>query len=196
MSYQTYQTDVVVLRSGNMKEANRYYHLLTREFGVIQATAQSVRKETSKLRYSLQDLTRAEVTLVRGKEWRIVGAREPEHWWRTFAAEPLKLKLLARLAALVVRLSPEAGGNEYLYDTLLSSAESLKVGEQSEEDIFLSEILLVARFLYSLGYLPLRGEYADLFKDSELSVERLAVAGLHKKLLLQDINTALKASQL
>lgn len=179
-----------------MKEANRYYHLLTREFGVIQATAQAVRKETSKLRYSLQDLTRAEVTLVRGKEWRIVGAREPEHWWRTFAAEPLKLKLLARLAALVVRLSPEAGGNEYLYDTLLSSAESLKAEVRSEEEIFLAEILLVARFLYSLGYLPLRSEYAELFGNTDLSIERLVVAGLHKKMLLQDINTALKASQL
>ncbi|HYF10266.1 MAG TPA: recombination protein O N-terminal domain-containing protein [Candidatus Paceibacterota bacterium] len=195
MSYQTYQTEAVVLRSGNMREANRYYHLLTREFGVIQATAQAVRKEASKLRYSLQDLTRTEVTLVRGREWRIVGAREPEHWWRTFAGEPQKLRLLARLAALVVRLSPEAGGNEYLYDTLLASAEKLRKEMKDEEEVFLSEILLVARFLYSLGYLPLRSEYAELFRDTLLS-ERLPAAALHKKLLLQDINTALKASQL
>lgn len=196
MSYQTYQADAVVLRSGNVKEANRYYYLLTRDFGVIQATAQAVRKEASKLRYSLQDLTRTEVTLVRGKEWRIVGAREPEHWWKIFAGEPLKLKLLARLAALVVRLSPEAGGNEYLYDTLLSSAEKLKEGERSEEEIFCCELLLVARFLHSLGYLPLRSEYTGILGDTELSTEHLAEAALYKKQLLQDINTALKASQL
>lgn len=196
MSYQTYQADAVVLRSGNVKEANRYYFLLTRDFGIIQATAQAVRKETSKLRYSLQDLTRTEVTLVRGKEWRIVGAREPEHWWKIFAQEPLKLKLLARLAALAVRLSPEAGANEYLYDTLISSAEKFKEEAKSEEEIFCCELLLVARFLHSLGYLPLRSEYAGILKSAELSTELLNEATLYKRQLVQDINTALKASQL
>ena len=195
MSYQTYQLDAVVLRGGNVREANRYYHLLTREFGVIQATAQAVRKETSKLRYSLQELTRTEVTLVRGREWRIVGAREPEHWWRIFSDEPLKLRLLARLSALIVRLSPGESGNEYLYDSLISSAEELKE-KRVEGDLFAHELLLVARFLYSFGYLPLRSEYESFLRDTRCAKESLESAILLKKPLLSDINTALKASHL
>lgn len=196
MSYQTYQTTAVVLKGTDLKEANRYYHLLTREFGVVQASAQAVRVERSKLRYSLQELSLVEVSLVRGKEWRVVGSRLPEHWWKEFGGEREKLRLVAQFCALIARLSPGEGQNLYLFDTLLESVKALKFLSGGKRELLLCELLSVSRFLYSLGYLPLREEYKGFLGSCVCSEQELSGVSLLEKSLLRDVNMALRESHL
>ena len=73
--YQKYQTEALILGSREQGENDRLYTLFTREFGLVQARASAVRKETSRMRYALQNYARANAALVKGKRgWRMAGA--------------------------------------------------------------------------------------------------------------------------
>ena len=68
-----FETDCFVISSSPQGEANKQLDLLTRDFGLIRATAQGVRWLKSKLRYSLTDFSFTHASLVRGKEfWRVL----------------------------------------------------------------------------------------------------------------------------
>src|SRR3954471_7552123 len=73
--YQKYQTDALVLGSRESGEADRTISIYTRDFGLVRGRATSVRSEKSKMRYAVQNYSRASVSLVRGKRgWRVAGA--------------------------------------------------------------------------------------------------------------------------
>src|SRR3989344_531684 len=75
MSYHIYTTRGVVLSSRSLREADRVYSILTRDLGLIRATALGVRKEESKLRGHIEPLSLSTISLVRGKEyWRLTSA--------------------------------------------------------------------------------------------------------------------------
>ena len=57
MSYHIYTTPGIVLRHRPLREADRVYIILTRDLGLIRASAIGVRKETSKLRGALEPLS-------------------------------------------------------------------------------------------------------------------------------------------
>ena len=65
--YRIYETEAVILSSTSISEVSRVYTLLTRDFGIILARAEGVRKSSSKFRYVLQNLSLASLSLVRGK---------------------------------------------------------------------------------------------------------------------------------
>ncbi len=72
MSYQTYTTDAIVCGNRVSNTADRVYRLFTRDYGMVWATARSVREEKSRQRFALQDFTFVRVSLVKGKTgWRI-----------------------------------------------------------------------------------------------------------------------------
>lgn len=72
MAYATYTTEAIVCGSKPSNTADRSFLLFTKDAGMLWATARSVRAETSKQRYALQDFSRIKVSLVRGKSgWRI-----------------------------------------------------------------------------------------------------------------------------
>ena len=75
--YSKYHTEGLVLGSINIGEANKYVMLFTKEMGLLYASAQGLREVQSKLRYSLQDLSRSKIELVSGRGgWRVVSAEE------------------------------------------------------------------------------------------------------------------------
>lgn len=69
MSYHIYTTRGIILSAKPFQEADRVYKILTRDFGLIYATATGVRRAESKLRGSLEPLRISSVSLVRGKEF-------------------------------------------------------------------------------------------------------------------------------
>ncbi len=72
MAYATYTTKALVCGTFNRNTADRSYLLFTREAGMLYADARSVRKETSRQRYALQDFSLVRVSLVKGKVgWKI-----------------------------------------------------------------------------------------------------------------------------
>lgn len=138
MSYEIYTTKGIVLSQRPVREADRIYSILTRDFGLVRARALGVRKESSKLRGSLEPVSLSSVSLVRGKEH-----------WRTTSAElirkiPSSLEIARPLVLLEKLVQGEVASPE-LFDVIESA-----ISKNMDED---SEIRLVAEILFHLGYL-------------------------------------------
>lgn len=129
MSYHIYTTKGIVLSERPWRESDRIYSILTRELGLVHATAIGVRKEASKLRGAIEPVSLSTVSLVRGKEyWRLTSAE----FIRSFKkSQPLVL-----LEQFVAGEAPHAE----LFDAVEKHMES-------------DELTFVSQILYHLGYL-------------------------------------------
>ena len=168
MSYHIYTTQGIVLRHWPLREADRVYSILTRDLGLVRASATGVRKEESKLRSSLEPFSLSLVSLVKGKEyWRITSAR-------------LEQRLSPELAqpfSLLEKLIRGEDSNPELFDTITEFLGDTMIYHSVGEKELL-EIKLVSRILYHLGYM----DKGDLELDN--------------KDLIKAINAGLKASGL
>lgn len=134
-----------MLSKVNRREADRVYSILTRDFGLVRASALGVRKEASKLRGALEPVSLVRISLVRGKEyWRITSVELIEK------IDPLPeiLRPLALLEKLVQGEAP----NQELFDTLIYQSICEGVSEEK----------FVAGILFHLGYL----------KEADLKLEK------------------------
>lgn len=133
MSYHIYTTKGLVLSARPVREADRTYAILTRDLGLVKASATGVRKEGSKLRGALEPFVISQVSLVRGKEyWRITAAE---------ALRPVPAKAsLGRPLALLERLVAGEAAHPELFDAV-------------ERHLDAEETTLVAHILHQLGYL-------------------------------------------
>lgn len=122
-----------------LREADRVYSILTRDLGLVRATALGVRKEGSKLRGALEPLSLAEISLVRGKEyWRITSINSEQ--------KILPAKSTLRPLALLEKLVQGEAHHPELFDAV----EQLVASPQSDEYL---ETRFVAQILFHLGYL-------------------------------------------
>lgn len=192
--HHIYHTHGFILSSRNVGEANKVFSVYTREMGLVRAVAQGVRLHKSKLRFTMQDLSYANIDLVRGKDvWRITTARHISSF--TLArASTSSLVLMTRVGRLIERLCVGESPNETIFDDFIQALYILDsdISKESKEAL---ELHLVLRILNSLGYIG----------DSELLVKYLSSDFDHSKteMLLSDrqsiiahINKALTESQL
>lgn len=146
MAYTVHTTEGFILSSAPIGEANRIYHIFTREFGVIIATAQGVRLNKSKLRPHLLDYGFSSVSLVKGKEF-----------WRITSASGIlrsNNKIYIQILAIIKRLLQGEGEHEALFDYL-------------KEELFkenLDETNLMIQILAELGYID-KKEITDNKKE-------------------------------
>src|SRR3989344_9675325 len=153
MSHHIYHTEGFVLRGESIGEANKYFRIFTKDFGMIGGVAQGVRLLKSKLRYSLQDYSYSKISLVRGKNtWRIVGAIKEKNL-RDSLDDSDKFYVLAKAFSLLNRLVRGEEKNESLFDHIFSACEFLE--KEDVNDFYLKnfERVLAMRILRSLGYL-------------------------------------------
>lgn len=111
------------------READRIYSILTRDLGLIRATAIGVRKEASKLRGSIEPVSLARISLVRGKEY-----------WRLTSAEFVKRFQKSQPLLLLEQLVQGEATHRELFDVVEAYMES-------------DEVTLVSQILFHLGYL-------------------------------------------
>src|SRR3989344_6123618 len=103
--HSIYSTEGFILKSVSSGEAGRFYTVLTRDFGLIRSEAQGVRKLDSKLRYSLQDFSLVELSLVLGREkWRIVSVALIKNVSADLRGDISSRAILSRIASLIGRL--------------------------------------------------------------------------------------------
>lgn len=184
--YQKYQTEAIVLRSYERGEADRVFALYTKEFGLVWARASAVRRESSKMRYALQNYALASVSLVRGaRGWRAAGAQARAH---STAAS------FARAAKLIERLVGGEEKNDYLFDTLIE-AHAAFLQEPVEKHPTI-ELLCVARILYALGYVSADALGTALFSHVAYALPDLAEAEATRLKLLASVNKALSETHL
>ncbi len=194
MAHHVYQTDAFILRGADTGDANKYIDIFTKELGFIRASAQGVRKEKSKLRYSLQDHTYSKVALVRGKEiWRVTGATEYHSNYYKFKENKEKLLLFIHISSLLRRLLHGEERNEYLFNIFKSFTEYLRAEDIDDNHLKALEYLTVLRILHNLGYIPDKEQFFD---DEKISKDLLNIVLTEKTQIVSEINHALKVSHL
>jgi len=176
--HHIYHTEGIILGSRNFGEAGKYYYLLTRELGLVVASASGVRKHSSKLRFILQDFNYLNFDLVRGKDfWRLTSALTTgklENLTKNFET----FKIVGNIARLLRRLLPGEEANEALFDSLIQDLASLESAAAGE--IQNIEVVAVLRILRNLGYLS--GEKIDELAN-EVARRRLEILSLINNIL-------------
>jgi DNA repair protein RecO (recombination protein O) len=197
MSHTLYSTECIVLDSRDSGEANRYISLFTKEIGLVRAVARSVREEKSKLRYSLQNFSFTNATLVRGREvWRITGAEERYSLHNELKDDREKLFTATQILKLLQRLVHGEEKNDYLFDTLSDGLEYLRGNNMNKEALKNFEHLIVLRILYSLGYIAKKESFGELLQKTFVDNRLLTKTELERKNVVSAINNALKEAHL
>jgi len=71
-----HHTEAIVVRSEPSGEANKRIWLFTKEFGLVIAMVQGVRKPEAKLQSHITDYSVIHADLIRGKStWRLISAK-------------------------------------------------------------------------------------------------------------------------
>jgi len=195
MSHKIHHTEGFIISGSNYGEANRYLSIFTRDFGLVRASAQSVRKVSSKLRFSLQDNFYTRVDLVRGKEiWRVTNAKKFSNFDKIYGDSNI-LKFLANIFRLTKRLCHGEEQNEEFFDILTETYQFLEAENLTEGDIKNFECVTVLRILHSLGYI---GEPSNVsaFVESVITRPILQEAQMSRRILIEEINRSLRESQL
>lgn len=195
MSYQIYHTEGIVVGITNRGEANRVLTIMTRDLGLVRASAQSIRKNESKLRSSVQQLSHCHCDFILGKEyWRLIGV-ESIQTGSDLVLYPEIWSAWNRCAVLLDRLIPVDEVHTELYDMLYDAyifsctyAETLNVKAL--------EHFLALRILAHLGYWSFEDD-----KDTAILLEPLSKEVFDEKqdffcLYTKEINEAIKSSDL
>ncbi|OHB13778.1 MAG: hypothetical protein A3G05_00815 [Candidatus Zambryskibacteria bacterium RIFCSPLOWO2_12_FULL_45_14] len=140
MSYHIYTTKGIVLAERPVREADRIYSILTRDLGLVHATALGVRNGASKLRGNIEPFSLTSISLVRGKEhWRATSAESIQR----ISSSPNVIRPLALIEKLVQ--------GEVSHPELFDAVERALQSRESLDEMF--EIRLVSKILFHLGYL-------------------------------------------
>lgn len=213
--YAIHTTPGFIIDSRPYSEAGKILSIFTRDFGLVQATAQGIRLEKSKLRYHTQEYSFGEFSLVRGKEfWRITSAQElenvheesddvdqPESTQIASARKTLREcsptpELIARLALLLRRLLHGEEPHLQLFDIVKTCADFLKKEDLTDEQLKSLESLTVVRIMNSLGYVGADEEVIRFLQNNEITEALLDIVTTKRTLLNGEINRALRESHL
>lgn len=192
--HHIYHTEGIILGSRNYGEAGKCYWVFTRDLGMIFASAQGVRKISSKLRFVLQDYAYIKLDLVRGRDfWRITSCTKTNEL-EEIRNKKENLKVFVQVARLLKRLLAGEEANEALFrDTLqgLIVLEKCKTKEELEN----IEVMLVLRILNHLGYIGKAGGTNELIV-SPIEQDLVFEISKNRAKILRQINQALKETHL
>jgi len=196
MSHHVYHTRGIVIDAFDVKEANKSFWIFTRELGMVIASAQGVRLAASKLRFSLQPLSLAEVSLVRGRAgWRLVNAREISNIYWRIKDLPKSVAMSSRVLRLVRRLVTGEEKNQALFDRLSEGLLYLAETALSTKQIMNLEFILLLQVLYALGYFAPPTELLWSINE-RLSPAMIDQMSVYSAQAIAHINASIKETQL
>ncbi len=192
--HHIYHTEGIILGSKNFGEAGRYYSIFTRDLGMVYASAQGVRKMSSKLRFILQDFSYVKVDLVRGKDfWRVASASKTNNL-EVLTKRKETFKVFINVARLLKRLLAGEYPNVELFNDLINGLSVLEK-INTEKDLRNIEAIIVLRILSNLGYISGSQKINSLIK-SPFEKELIFEVSKSRVEILSQINKALKETQL
>ena len=191
LMYKIHQTEGIVLSTENVREADVFYFIYTREFGLINATATGVRLLKSKLRFSLQAGSLIELGFVKGKSiFRITHAKEILSQ-ETFTKKYLCAKLFGRVKRMIKGEEKEDSLYELILDVFNFIKKQKDIDEKKEYAI---ELLFTVKLLFILGYWS--KEAKEYYIEGPLEEDYLQKVFEDRKHLINKVNTGLELSQL
>jgi len=192
--HHIYHTEGIILGNNNFGEAGKYYSIFTRDLGMIYASAQGVRKLSSKLRFILQDFSYVKIDLVRGKDfWRIASASKT-NLLEQIIKNKANFEVFDNISRLLRRLLMGEDPNLSLFSDLINGLTILEKSETAE-DLRNIEVILVLRILNNLGYIR-GGLGLDSLVKSPFEKELVLEVSKSRREILSQINKALKETQL
>lgn len=195
--YAIHSTEGFVLKSIAKGEADRFYTVLTRDFGLIRAEGQGVRKIDSKLRHALQDFSLIKLSIVRGREkWRITNVSFERNIFTDLHDNIHAIQLVARIFALIARLLSGEEKNEQLFEHLKNGLVFLADNRPTGQFLQNAEYLLVLRILHTLGYLGAAPDWSIFTSSSIFETGILLRIGELKRKAIVTINESLRESHL
>ena len=191
--HHIYHTEGLILGSNNFGETGKYYSIFTRDLGMIYASAQGVRKISSKLRFVLQDFSYLKIDFVKGKDfWRITSASKTNKLENL--SDPKILEVFSSISRLLKRLLAGEDPNRDLFLDLLNGLSVLEKAETKEE-LRNIEAIIVLRILNNLGYIGGNEILKDFIK-SPFEEELMYKVSENRTKILSQINKALKETHL
>lgn len=182
--YTIYSTPALVLNVRPHGDNDMILTLLTKEFGLLRAVANGLRKEKSKLRFSLQLLSVVDVSLVKGKSiWRITNAKHSES-----LISDKRINLLEKIRLTINRLvqGEEVGD---LYNIVTKGVLS------PSEDFEAIETIIVLRILNNLGYIEGVG-IEEFFKTLDITEELIEKSIEKRKEIIKVINKGFRSADM
>lgn len=191
--HHIYHTEGIILGSGDFGETGKYYSIFTRDLGMIYASAQGVRKMSSKLRFILQDFSYLKIDLVRGKDfWRITSASKTNKLEKL--SQPETFEVFINISKLLKRLLAGEDPNRDLFMDLINGLSVLEKSKTPEE-LRNVEAIIVLRVLNNLGYIGGNEILKDFIK-SPFEEDLVFKASENRTKILHQINKALKETHL
>jgi DNA repair protein RecO (recombination protein O) len=192
--HHIYHTEGLILGSKNSGEAGKYYYIFTRDLGMIYASAQGVRKMSSKLRFVLQDFSYVKIDLVQGRDfWRVTSASKTNKLEQVSKNRDT-FEVFYNIGNLLKRLLAGVEPNEALFSDLISGLSILEKIE-NQNDLRNIEAVIVLRILSNLGYIGGNETLQNLIK-SPFEADLLFEISKSRMEVLRQINKALKETHL
>lgn len=192
--HHIYHTEGIILGSRDYGETGKYYSIFTRDLGMIYASAQGVRKISSKLRFVLQDFTYIKLDLVRGKDfWRLTSASKTNKLDK-ISKDTDTLRIFVNLGKLLQRLLTGEDTNAELFNDFLTGLTILEKSTD-KNDYQNIEMIIVLRILNNLGYIG-NDKILDDFIKSPFEDDLIFKVGKSRFKILSEINKSLGETHL
>ena len=186
MPYHIYTTPGFIVGSKPYGESGKFFLVFTRELGMVGATAQGIRLSKSKLRYHVSDFSYNLFSFVRGKEmWRMTGVNDID---QEKIKDHQNKKTFINILLLLARLLSGEEKNEILFNIVERFYIELCSRNRDTE---IMEYITVFRILDCLGYIKEKRFAIEGYSD-----EIIEEVKNNKKVILEEINDALRESQL
>lgn len=193
--HHIYHTRGFILSSKNVGEADKMFSIYTRELGLVRAHARGVRLHKSKLRFTMQDFSYANIDLVRGKDiWRVTTAKHITSFPLSRANES-SLILTTRVSRLLERLCTGEAQNEEIFDDFIQALYLLDDENVSSTSREALELHLVLRILNNLGYID-DSLILKKYLSAPFDHSKIETLLLERQSIISHINRALNESQL
>ena len=192
--YKIYTTEGLIIESRIFGESNKIYFILTRDFGLIKATAQGVCKTESKQKFGLQTLSFSKISLVKGRDiWKITSAISLENVFSNLKGEKNKLNVFIRIVSLIRKLLLEEEKEPIFFDVVKSLYKFLKTENANNKDKLSSaELLTVMKILHTSGYLGENKNFGDLLDTNDFSDETMNNIKRIKREMLKEVNLVMQ----
>jgi DNA repair protein RecO (recombination protein O) len=151
------ESEAVVLRSYDLKEADRIIVLFTREFGILRCVAKGIKRLKSRFGSSLEQFNRVKVAIYEKEHRELNSIESVELIESRFgaAADPETLALFSYFAQKLIDFLPPHDADERVYRMLNACIDAVRDGDQR-----------ALRAYFDFWLLSLTGYWPDMKKCS------------------------------